>query len=104
MLGPVGLSSVLDRAARLAGDTSPAIHWVIAGGESGPGARPCELDWLRDLRDQCRGAGAVFFLKQLGAVAGRQAGCRDAKGADLEAWPFDLRIREMPVMRGESAR
>lgn len=43
------------------------INWVIAGGESGPGARPCHLDWLRPIRDQCAGAGVPFFLKQLGS-------------------------------------
>jgi len=42
------------------------IHWVIAGGESGPGSRPCELEWLRSIRDQCAAAGVPFFLKQLG--------------------------------------
>lgn len=43
------------------------INWVIAGGESGPGARACHLDWLRSIRDQCAAAGVPFFLKQLGA-------------------------------------
>src|SRR5262249_16718687 len=42
------------------------IDWVIVGGESGPHARPCELDWLRALRDQCQIARVPFFLKQLG--------------------------------------
>lgn len=42
------------------------IQWVIAGGESGPGARRCELDWLRSLRDQCLETGTKYFLKQLG--------------------------------------
>ncbi len=42
------------------------LDWVIAGGESGAGARPLELDWLRDLRDQCEQTHTAFFLKQLG--------------------------------------
>ncbi len=42
----------------------PRIHWVIAGCESGPGARPCDVAWLRSLRDQCAQAGVPFFLKQ----------------------------------------
>jgi protein gp37 len=41
-----------------------AISWVIAGCESGPGARPCSVEWLRSLRDQCAAAGVPFFLKQ----------------------------------------
>jgi protein gp37 len=40
------------------------IDWVILGCESGPGARPCELAWLRSLRDQCEASGTAFFLKQ----------------------------------------
>jgi len=42
------------------------IQWVIAGGESGPGARPMHPDWARWLRDQCRVAGVPFFFKQWG--------------------------------------
>jgi len=43
------------------------IHWVIAGGESGPHARPTHPDWARGIRDQCRAAGVPFFWKQWGA-------------------------------------
>lgn len=48
------------------GPSERELHWVIAGGESGPGARPCDEDWLRSLRDQCSYASIPFFLKQLG--------------------------------------
>lgn len=44
----------------------PFIDWVIAGGESGPGARPMHPDWVRSLRDQCAGANVPFFFKQWG--------------------------------------
>jgi len=44
----------------------PRIHWVIAGGESGKGARPVEPWWFQSLRDQCAHAGAAFFFKQWG--------------------------------------
>ncbi len=44
------------------------IHWVIVGGESGPGARPMDLAWARAIRDQCLAAGVPFFLKQLGGA------------------------------------
>jgi protein gp37 len=71
------------------------LHWVIAGGESGPGARPCELNWLRSLRDQCADAEVPFFCKQLGAMLGRELGA-GSHGADWDAWPADLRIREFP--------
>lgn len=42
------------------------LDWVIAGGESGPGARPAHPDWFRALRDQCQAAGVPFFFKQWG--------------------------------------
>ena len=44
-----------------------AITWVICGGESGPGARPMDPDWVRDLRDQCQVADVPFFFKSWGA-------------------------------------
>ncbi len=49
--------------------SKPAIHWVIAGGESGPKARPMHPDWVRSLRDQCQQAGAAFHFKQWGEFA-----------------------------------
>lgn len=42
------------------------IDWLVVGGESGPGARPMDLDWARDLRDRCVAAGTPFFFKQVG--------------------------------------
>jgi protein gp37 len=50
-------------------DWEPPIHWVIAGGESGPGARPAHPDWFRGLRDQCQAASVPFFFKQWGEWA-----------------------------------
>ncbi|WP_022727264.1 DUF5131 family protein [Fodinicurvata sediminis] len=45
---------------------TPCLDWVIAGGESGPGARPMHPDWPRSLRDQCQAAGVAFHFKQWG--------------------------------------
>ena len=45
---------------------NPGLDWVIAGGESGPGARPMHPDWARSVRDQCQAAGVPFFFKQWG--------------------------------------
>jgi len=45
------------------------IHWVITGGESGPGARPCHPAWVRQVRDQCAAAGVPLFHKQWGRYA-----------------------------------
>jgi len=50
------------------------IHWVIVGGESGPGARPPKGDWVIDIRDQCLAAGVPFFFKQWGGVNKKKSG------------------------------
>jgi protein gp37 len=50
------------------------IHWLIAGGESQPGARPAAIAWFEDLRDQCTHAGVAFFLKQLGGHPSKRGG------------------------------
>jgi protein gp37 len=44
------------------------IHWVIVGGESGPGFRPMDHAWARSVRDQCVAAGVPFFFKQSAAL------------------------------------
>ena len=50
------------------------IDWVIAGGESGPGARAVKQEWLTDIRDQCTRAEVPFFFKQWGGVNKKRAG------------------------------
>lgn len=50
------------------------IHWVVVGGESGPGARPIQADWVREVRDRCVQAGIPFFFKQWGGVRRTAAG------------------------------
>lgn len=75
LLGPVDLtrlageSSAIDSGADDGVKGAPALDWVIAGGESGPRARPMHPDWARALRDQCQAAGAAFFFKQFGEWA-----------------------------------
>lgn len=67
------------------------IDWVICGGESGPGARPMDIEWARSLRDQCAAAGVAFWMKQLGG--------HPNKRHNLEDLPEDLRIRQFPEDR-----
>ena len=50
------------------------IHWVIVGGESGPGARPLDPSWVRGIRDQCRRADVPFFFKQWGGRTPKSGG------------------------------
>lgn len=71
------------------------IDWVIAGGESGPNARPMDLDWVRDLRTQCAAAGTAFFFKQYGTVAAKAAGL-SKKGDKPDEWP-EAWAQEFPV-------
>lgn len=104
------------------------IDWVIAGFESGPKARPGNINWLRSLRYQCRDAEVAFFCKQLGAAPvmdEREWGewpsmplpllsarnldkaplgtvplaFRDRSGGDMAEWPSDLRVRQFPEAR-----
>jgi len=67
------------------------VHWVIAGGESGPNHRPLDHAWVRSLRDQCADAGVAFWAKQ-------DSGPR----SEIEL-PEDLRVRQMPEASGVCA-
>ena len=69
------------------------IHWVIVGGESGPGARDMDPAWVRDIRDQCVKAGTGFFFKQWGGVR------KKATGRLLDGRTWD----EMPTRMGAAA-
>jgi protein gp37 len=62
------------------------IDWVIAGGESGPGARPMDEAWVTDLRDQCLNAEVAFFFKQWGGSNKKRAG-RELGGRTWEEYP-----------------
>lgn len=97
------------------------IDWIIAGGESGMNARPCCVDYIADVRRQCKTAGIKCFVKQFGArpfttnanlydwqdsvelIQGMDQGCASAeirlkhpKGGDPSEWPEEFRVREVP--------
>jgi protein gp37 len=69
-LGPLDFSGI--NGWEMAMDLPPKIDWIIAGAETGPGARPCNPDWLRSVRDQCQAASIPFFLKQVDAEGTRE--------------------------------
>lgn len=62
------------------------IDWVIAGGESGPRARPVNIDWVRELRDQCLKQGVAFFFKQWGGLRPKSGG-RLLDGIEWNGFP-----------------
>jgi protein gp37 len=62
------------------------IHWVIVGGESGPGARPIKREWVISVRDQCKAAKVPFFFKQWGGVRKSTTG-RELQGRTYSQYP-----------------
>lgn len=93
------------------------VDLVIVGGESGHGARPCNVEWIRSIVKQCAEAGTKCFVKQLGSSPVRDGALRgndahmgpgshreqtpillsDKKGGDMAEWPADIRVRQMPA-------
>lgn len=100
------------------GDRPHRLDWIIVGGESGPGARPCDVAWIRSVVAQGRAAGVPVYVKQLGAIPqldgtpyivpcawGANGPKNDVRGgrrydrkhSDPSEWPPDLRVRELPA-------
>jgi protein gp37 len=65
------------------------IDWVIGGGESGRGHRPCDIAWARGLRDRCAAADVAFFWKQWGGLSPKSGG-RLLDGKEYNAYPVAL--------------
>lgn len=77
LIGPIG------------GVDLDGIHWVIAGGESGPGARPMHIDWAREVRDLCRTQDIAFFFKQWGGIRPKSGG-RSLDGREWNELPMTI--------------
>ena len=69
------------------------VDWVIVGGESGPGARPMEADWVREIRDNCLRFSVPFFFKQWGGVFKKRAG-RELDGRTWDEMPAPAQAGE----------
>lgn len=67
------------------------IHWLIAGGESGPGHRPLDPAWVRELRDSCREQGVAFFFKQWGGRTPKSNG-RELDGRQWDEMPLPTQV------------
>ncbi len=67
------------------------VHWVIAGGESGPNARIMNIEWAREIRDACRSQGVPFFFKQWGGFRPKSGG-RELDGKEWNEYPKDIKI------------
>lgn len=72
------------------------IDWVIAGGESGPGARPMDADWVREVRDACDNQGVAFFFKQWGGLRPKSGG-RELDGREWNGFPVHSRFADSEV-------
>lgn len=80
------------------GDVEPTgLHWVIVGGESGPGARPMHPHWARSLRDQCAAAGVPFLFKQWGEWLGA------GQDGEHDHEPIELNASDEPARVGKKA-
>ena len=74
------------------------IHWVIVGGESGPGARPMEAAWVKSIRDQCGVSDVPFFFKQWGGVHKKHKG-RILDGRTYDDMPNDAIVPLVQISR-----
>lgn len=77
------------------------IDWVIIGGESGNDNgkykyRPCKVEWMESLVDQCAEFNIPVFVKQMGTYLSKQLGMSDRYGSNIEEFPETLRIRKFP--------
>lgn len=114
LLGPVEIGLAGTLPGYLTGSAyapvSAWLHWVIVGGESGQGARLCDMEWLESIVDECTASGVPVFVKQLGARPGifpgdpvtgyegiaQMLNLRDGKGGDISEFPSRLQIRQFP--------
>lgn len=101
LLGPIDLAQSVGQAVFIRNERDEArrIDWVIVGGESGKNARPCNIEWIRSVKDQCQAAGVPCFVKQLGSypIHSKSAiDLRHKKGGDSAEWPEELRVRQFP--------
>ena len=84
LLGPIDLSDVLNNSNA----SDPRLLWVVVGCESGPNRRPCKIEWVESIVEQCLAANVPVFVKQLD-INGK---CEH----DITKFPKHLQIRQVP--------
>ena len=88
LLGPIDLN----RGSR----GIPPFEWVVVGCESGPNRRPCNIEWVESIVEQCRSAGVPVFVKQLD-IGGKCV-------TDINKFPAHLRMRQVPWAKEGGAK
>ena len=79
------------------------IDWVIIGGESGNDTgkyryRPCELEWIESIINQCNKFRIPVFVKQLGTHLAKEMKLSDRHGGNIDEFPEHLQIRQFPII------
>lgn len=120
LLGPIDLATYYREEGQGTYSTwLDYLDWVVAGGESGPCARPCALEWIEHLVNQCLAANKAVFCKQLGSFVVSESrtapadwmyhyapngeawawrgGLMNRKGGDIAEFPSELRVRQYPA-------
>jgi protein gp37 len=102
--GPIDLSSITKYypAVKESFYVLPAIDWVIVGGESGNENgkyryRPCELEWIEKIIEDCQRNNIPVFVKQLGTHLAKKMKLSDRHGGNIDEFPSHLQIRQFPT-------
>lgn len=93
LLGEICLNSAFANVTGELGNIGKWVQWVVVGAESGPDRRPCKLEWVELIVEQCLNSGVPVFVKQLD-INGRLE-------KDINKFPPHLQIRQVPWTKGE---
>lgn len=102
LFGPINLWPMLNLTIEMrTGEPGSAFDWVIVGGESGNETgkyryRPCDIEWIQEIVDQCKQHDVPVFVKQLGTYLSKQLRLSDRHGGNIEEFPIGLRVRQFP--------
>ncbi len=103
------VSNRVDAVEEWGQDVLRYIDWVIVGGESGNDTgkylyRPCELEWIEKIVNDCKSSNTPVFVKQMGTYLSKQLKMSDRHGGNINEFPEQLRVREFPTNTGKGER